>query len=130
VIDPAAQRATKAAICVVGVCVTFQRLTGMEPNVVTTSAEVRAVVRLVTPDGEAEAQTNYSGSKPGGITQDDRFVMVMACDLAEQGFPLPVIKGDRVVLDPSTQETAEVTKVDYFRRAIAGAIELTVTGVA
>jgi hypothetical protein len=129
-VDPAAAAFTAKGVCRAGVPVTIVRLIGSAPNVTTVSTDVIAIVRNVIADTQEQAQTNYSASKPGAITQDDRLVILMASDLAAAGFPLPVIKGDRVVLDPTTLETVEVTKADRFKRAFAGAIELTVTGVS
>lgn len=113
-----------------GVAVTFNRISGYAPNVtVIASASINAIVRAVTADTTEVAATGYSASQVGSISQDDRLVIVMAADLTAAGFPLPVMKGDQVVL-PATSETLEVTKVDPYKRALTGAIEVTVTGVS
>lgn len=113
----------------VGVPVTFSRLTGFAPNVTQYTASVTAVVRLVLADGEAESRAGLGSSKPGSITQDDREIIVMADDLSNAGYPLPVQKGDRVTINDTT-EAFDITKVDGYRRAMSGAIEMTATGVS
>lgn len=131
-IDSGGEAFAAEGIRKVGVPVIFQRLSGYAPNVTTVSSPVIAKVLGVLPDTTEESQTGYSASKPGSISQDDRLVLVQASALAAAvpPFPLPVKKGDRVVLDPNTHETGVVTKVDYFKRALTGTIEVTVSAVA
>lgn len=126
--DASTQAAYEEAIGVAGVPVTFLRLAGVAPHVTTTSAAVTAVVRNVLADTTAEAETGYGASQPGSVSQDDRLVIVLAADLAAAGFPLPVVKGDKIMA--ATGDKFQVTKVDAFKRAFAGALELTAVGVA
>ena len=136
--DASAQALTKAAILYCGQPVTFQRLVGQPPSVTLSpsgGAAVSAVVRNYLPDTTAEAASGYSASELGAITEGDRLLIVMACDLAAAGFPLPLQKGDRVVLQagdelPPAGETLTVTRVDAQKRSFAGAIEVEAIGVA
>ena len=55
-------------------------------------------------------------------------ILVMAADLAAAGFPLPLQKGDRVVLQaadetPPAGEVLVLTRVDAQKRKLAGCIE-------
>jgi hypothetical protein len=102
--------------------VTFQRVTGLAPNVTIVSATVTAIVRNYQPDGVAESQTGYSGSQVGAITLGDRQILVMASDLAAQNFPLPLKKGDNALV-ADTGEKLKITRVDMTKRAIAACIE-------
>jgi len=102
--------------------VTFTRVSGVAPNATTASATVTAIVR------------NYSGAASGGagstgaITQGNRSLIVLADDLNDEGFPLPLQKHDKVTLT-DTGEMLDVQQVDPFKRAAAGAIELQALGV-
>jgi hypothetical protein len=128
-VDPSAAAFTAAGIYRAGVPVTIQRASGVAPNVTVISAAITAIVRNVTPDTTEVAQNGVGASEPGSISQDDRLLIVMAQDLAAAAFPLPVVKGDLVTLSDST-EILNVARVDPYKRAMAGAIELTVTGVS
>lgn len=120
----------KLGVQLAGVPVIFNRISGYAPNVTTVaSASITAIVRMMTPDSTAVAETGYSAHNAGSISQDDRLVIVMADDLTAADFPLPVMKGDRVVLS-ATSEEFEVTKVDPYKRALTGAIEVTIAGVS
>ena len=135
-VDPRSQAAHTRAIQRRGVPVTFQRLSGVAPNVTitpATGATVTAVVYDYAPDGSASSQAGYGAGEIGAITQGERKILVMASDLAGAGFPLPVQKNDRaLVLDSASGVMVEmltVTRVDANKRAIAGAIELEAAGV-
>ncbi len=126
-VDPSAQAFTRQGIMLVGVQVTFERVTGFAPNAMTISATVTAKVMKYALDTVSVAETGYSASKPGSIRQGDREVLVMAADLAAQNFPLPIRKNDRVVV-VETGDTLNVIAVDANKRAMAGCIELDVAG--
>ena len=112
------------------VAVTIQRVAGYAPNVTTVaSVVVTAIVRNVTADTTAAAQAGLSAATPGAVQQADRLVIVLADDLAAAGFPVPVAKGDQLVL-PDASELITVIRVDPYKRAIAGAIEIFVAGIA
>ena len=127
-----AQSATRAAIALAGQPVTFQRVTGVAPNATLTpanGASVTAVVRDYVLDTTADAQAGYSASQPGAITQGDRLFIVMAADLAAAGFPVPVQKGDQILIAASG-ELLSVVRVDAGKRYLAGAVEIFAAGVA
>ena len=125
--------AYREAFAVAGVAVTIQRVAGYSGSgsgvTTVSSVSVNAIVRNVTMDTTQTAQTGLSASSPGAIPQDDRLVIVMADDLDAAGFPLPVVKGDLIVLSLSAEQL-QVTRVDPYKRALAGAIEITAAGVS
>ena len=130
-IDTAINGAYERAFARLGVAVsvTFKRVTGFAPNAVTTqSAAVMAVVRNYQPDTTSVAQTGYATTKQGAITEGDRMIIVMVTDLQAAGFPLPLRKNDKVIMD--TGDELNITDVDSWKRAAAGAIELKAAGVA
>jgi hypothetical protein len=129
VIDPSAAAFTEQAIQTTGVPIQIVRLTGYAPNVTSVSASITAVVRMVLSDSSVESRTGVGAGAPGAITQDDRLVILTTADLTAAGFPTPVQKGDRVVLT-ATAEEFDVVKIDPYKRALAGAIELTIAGVS
>jgi hypothetical protein len=124
--DPALQAFTAQGVYRAGVAVTFQRLTAA--GVVTASAQVTALVRNALADTTGPAEAGYSTSKPDAITQEDRQIIVMSADLAALGFPLPLQKTDRVLIPDATGEVCEVIRIDPYKRALAGAIEIVATG--
>jgi len=129
VINPAAESVTRRGIAAKGIEVVFSRLSGMAPNVVSFSAQVKAIVQNYVPDSIVTRETGYSASQIGAITQGDRQVIVMAKDLRDRRFPLPPQKHDKILI-LETGELLDVTRVDVGKRALAGAIELFGTGVA
>jgi hypothetical protein len=126
-IDGSAEAFTRLGIQLVGIPVRFERVTGYAPNVVITSATVTAKVMKYALDTVTVSETGYTASKPGAIRQGDREVLVMAADLAAEGFPLPVLKSDRIVL--ATGDTLLIIAVDANKRAMAGCIEIDAAGV-
>ena len=126
-IDASAEAFTRLGIQLVGIPVTFERVTGFAPNATTISATVTAKVMKYALDTVTVAETGYPASKQGAIRQGDREVLVMATDLAAQGFPLPVLKSDRIVL--ATGDTLSIIAVDANKRAMAGCIEIGAAGV-
>lgn len=127
-LDPSAQAFTRLGIYRVGIPVTFERVVGYAPNATTIAAAVTAVARKYQLDTVTVAETGISASKPGAIRQGDREVLVMADDLAAAGFPLPVLKSDRIVVT-ATGDTLNILKVDAYKRAMAGCIEIEASGV-
>ncbi len=128
--DPSAVAAYRQALRVAGVGVTVQRESGYAPNVVVVaSANVTAAVRQVAPDGTSTSQAGIGAGVMGVVDQADRLVILLAADLAAQGFPLPVVKGDQVLL-PDSAERLNVTRVDAYKRRLAGAIEIYAAGVS
>jgi hypothetical protein len=128
--DIAAQAAYSRAFLVAGVLVTIQRVQGFAPNVVTlASASVQAVVRNIVADSTMAAQAGLSGSAPGAVRQGDRLALVSANDLTNAGFPVPLVVGDQIVL-PDSSEILDILRVDPYKRAFAGAVELICVGVS
>ena len=128
--DLSAVAAYREAFAVNGVGVTIQRVSGYAPNVTTVaSVAVTAIVRNVTADTTAAAQSGLSAATPGAVQQADRLVIVLADDLTAAGFPVPVARGDQVVL-PDASEIVNVIRVDPYKRALAGAVEIFVAGVS
>jgi hypothetical protein len=127
--DPSAVAFMRQAIDAVGVPIVLQRVFGYAPNATTFSVNLTARVAKVTADSGAVSREGGSASAPGAVTQNDRTVRIMADDLAASRFPLPVVKGDKVILPPGG-DAFDVSEVDPFTFAMAAAIELTVTGVA
>lgn len=128
-IDASAQAFTAQGIYARGIAVTFVRVSGVAPRTASFSADVIASVEAARPDSEQVARTGGSARQPGAITQTDRMVIVMAQDLQDARFPLPIRKGDKLVVQ-DTGDRYVVTDVDALKRAMAGAIELTVTGTS
>lgn len=128
-IDESARAFWREAIERVGVPIVLSRAFGYAPNVTTFSVNLRAKVLLAAPDGSAASQQGLGAGGAGAVTETDRSVIVMAEELYRSRFPLPVKKGDLVTL-PETTEQLTVTQVDPYLMAIAGAIKLTVAGVA
>ena len=127
-IDPSAEAFTRQGILLVGIPVRFERVIGFAPNATTLSAAVTAKVMKYALDTVTVSETGYPASKQGAIRQGDREVLVMAADLAAQGFPLPVLKSDRIVIS-ETGDTLNIIAVDAHKRAMAGCIEIDAAGV-
>ena len=127
-IDPTMAAAHRRAIDRTGELVTFQRVFGVAPNARTFSAQVRANVKNATPEGTEPAQEGLGASQRGAITQTDRQLVVMAQDLVDKRFPMPLRKHDKVILADGTK--GDVTRVDPHKRQLAGAIEIGITEIA
>jgi hypothetical protein len=126
--NPSAAAAIERAIERIGVSIQIQRTWGEPPSAYTFTVTVDAIVQNVQPDGTAEGQAGLASSQMGAISQNDRLIILTAHSLWQSRFPLPVQKGDWIFL-PLTSENFSVTKVDPYKREMAGAIELTATGV-
>lgn len=128
-VSSAAQASHAAAIRRDGVPIVYVRNIGFEPNVVSVTASLNAVIRMMRPDTEGPAQAGIASSTPGAIGEDQRFVLLMASDLTAGGISLPAIRGDRIRV-PATGEVMNVDRVDPYKRAFAGAIEIFASAVA
>lgn len=126
--DPRMVTAYRRALALKGIPVVVTRVTGFAPNTVTFSSTLMAIVENYTPDSTAVAETGFSSSKVGAISQGDRMVILMSDDLVQQNFPLPLQKNDKIALP--TGDVLNVEQVDSYKRALAGAIELKATGIA
>lgn len=127
-IDAGLASSSSRAIRRVGQSVTFERSIGFAPNVTTISATVTAAIRGKTPDTVESRRSGYSASEPGGLSETEREFLVMADDLDRAGFPLPLQRGDRLII-AETSERLNIVRTDAGRRAIAGVIEVTAAGV-
>lgn len=127
-IDAGFTSSSSRAIRRVGQSVTFERISGFAPNVTTISATVTAAIRGKAPDTVEPRRTGYSASEPGGLAETEREFLVMANDLVAAGFPLPLQRGDKLLI-VETGERLNIVRFDTGRRAIAGVIEVTAAGV-
>lgn len=127
-VDSSAQAALRNMIAQIGESVVFQRLYGFDASTTIISANVTARVRGYTPESTEVSQTGYGASQVGALTQTDRIVIVVADDLAAAGFPLPVLKNDKVILADGTKAT--VTMVDAHQRSTSGGIVMRVSEIA
>jgi hypothetical protein len=125
-VDPAIRDAYRRALARAGQSVTFVRNVGVAPNITQVSATVTARVMTYIPDTAAVGRTDFSASRLGTITQADRKIIVLADDLANAGFPVPLQKNDKAIV---VGETLNVVSVDPNTRELAGAVELVVAGV-
>ena len=125
--DAAATAAYLTAIRAVGLSCTFERPSGVSPNVVKTTAVCTAIVRQMAPD--SGGRSSYQGGSLGGVLQQDRTVIVSAADLASAGFPTPVQPRDRIIVS-ATGETLTVLRADPYARSFGGAIEIAASSLA
>jgi hypothetical protein len=112
-----------------GELVKFQRVTGTAPNTASFYATVMAIVSGYQADSQVMARTGYAAGSVGAITQGDRTILVLASDLANENFPLPLKKNDKVTVIASN-EYLNIVQVDPSKRNVAGCIELKAAGVA
>jgi head-tail adaptor len=103
-----------------GAQVTFQRSVGLAPNITIVSATVTALVKSAQPGGDAQKEAGYAGR--GAPITTAREILVMADDLATQGFSLPLEMNDSALII-DTGERLKIIRVDMSKRAIAGCIE-------
>jgi hypothetical protein len=127
-VRPSAVAAYRRAIAARGEDIVVERISGQSPNTVSFTASVQGIVMDATPDTLAPRRTGIPSGDPGGMMQTDRMVILIASDLAEKRFPLPLRKNDRITLS-STGEKTNITAVDAGKRRLAGAIEAKVAGI-
>ena len=126
--DPSIVAAYRRGLARDGQSVTVQRVNGIAPRTALVSATVVAKVSGNSPDIKAASRTGYNASEAGSITQGDRAIVLLEADLAVQRFPLPVQKGDNIILD-ATGEKLNVIEVDAGSRHLAGALDIKASGV-
>jgi hypothetical protein len=127
--DVAIVSAWRRAMARRGRMVRIQRLNGAAPRAATFSADVLAIVMGDEDDVRASARTGFDASKPGAITENLRTVSVLEDDLIAKRFPLPLRKGDRVVLIGKPDKLT-VENVDDEKGRIGGVIELKASGTS
>lgn len=120
-VDPTIRDAYRRALDRAGEPVTFVRVIGDPPNVTDVRATVTARVWYYGP------QPDVMAIKPeGGITQGNRKIIVLNDDLLGAGFPVPLQKNDKAIVEG---EALNITRVDPNTRELAGAIEAMAEGV-
>lgn len=125
-VDLNAQEGYRRAIARAGETVTFQRISGQPgQGAVILPAPAGATVQAIVNSFQVEAPV-MSVKREGAITLADRKIIVLVDDLAQAGFPLPLRKNDRVVVQG---ETLNIETVDPSTRAFAGAVELRAKGI-
>ncbi|MEI9917083.1 MAG: hypothetical protein WDN29_16270 [Methylovirgula sp.] len=124
--NPSAVAAYRRSIEKTGVRVRFKRETGEAPNAVFFAAEVMAIVRDAAPAASAGAPQGYNGSLLA-VTLDKRQVIVMAEDLQEKRFPLPLVKADQIYVF-GNEALLTIDDVDAEKRSMGGAIEIMASG--
>ncbi|MDR3495294.1 MAG: hypothetical protein P4L82_11900 [Ancalomicrobiaceae bacterium] len=116
------------AIRMRGVAVQLVRLSGYAPNVVSFTADVSALVEQATDAAADVTRAGISASEPGNVSQTSRKVTVLADDLKAKRFPLPIVKGDKLIIK-ATGDEYTVGDADAYRRAFLGVVDLTVAGL-
>jgi hypothetical protein len=121
-VDTNALAGYRRAIARAGQPVTFQRVTGQAPNVTTGNYQVSAIFRAYQPT------TAIGGTvvRSAEITEGLREFIVLSDDLSAAGFPLPLLKNDKIIVGT---EKFNITEVDPGTRIIAGAIQGKAVGV-
>lgn len=120
-VDPTIRDAYRRALDRAGQQVTFVRVIGNPPNATDVQATVTARVWHYEPLPDVMA------IKPeGGITQGNRKIIVLNDDLLGAGFPVPLRKNDKAIVEG---ETLNITRVDPNTRELAGAIEAMAEGI-
>ena len=128
-IDRGLSASSSRAINRVGQRIIVERVIGFAPNASVISVTVIAAIRGKAPDTVEPRRSGYSSSEPGSLSETEREFLVMAQDLDNAGFPLPLQRGDRITI-VETGERMNVVRFDSGRRAIAGMIEVTAAGVS
>ena len=126
-VEAALQTSHGRAIARRGVPVTFRRISGSPPNATALNVVVTAIVMTILPDQLSSAKSGYAEAQVGAMTQKGRRILVLASDLSGGGFPLPVKENDTILLADGRR--LNVTTVDAETRALAGAIDITASGV-
>jgi hypothetical protein len=120
--ESAAVAAYRRALERAGKLVTFRRVSGSAPHTATFDAKVRAVLPQFGDTAPIGAF-----AKEGELTRNDRHIVVLARDLADKFFPLPLKKNDKVSIDGT--QWLNIKSVDSGKRQFAGAIEVVAEGV-
>lgn len=123
-VDLSAQAAYRRAIARRGESVTFQRISGQAPNRTILPAPAGATVDCMVMNYMAAGDV-MAVQPEGGISLGDRMIIVLADDLAHAGFPLPLRKNDKALVQG---ELLNIENLDPSKRGIAGAIEIHAKG--
>ena len=128
-IDPGLSASSRRAIQRVGQSVTFERIVGFAPHAAILNVTVIAAIRGKAPDTAEPRASGYGASQPGGLSETERELLVTVSDLVAAGFPLPLQRGDKIIVT-ATGERLGILRLDAGRRLIAGVIEVTAAGIA
>jgi hypothetical protein len=123
-IDENAKAGFRRTLHKTGIRLVFRRVTGQAPNATVADYPVEAIFRSympATPIGGAVA--------PDAISEGDRQFMVLDEDLREAGFPVPLVKNDKIILSENGPETFNIVDIDYGTRRSAGVIQGRARGV-
>lgn len=118
--DPSVVAGYRRALGRRGQDVTFRRVVGQAPNTVIVDATVAAIVMDYVPEAAVMAV-----KREGAITQGGRHIIVLAADLAEKHFPLPLVKHDKAIVNG---ESLDIFSVDPNKRGLGGAIDVLAVG--
>ena len=113
--NTSAERA-QAAIKRRGVEVSIRRMSSTLPQTVVAQADVKGMFGHAGPEKTLVV----------GVTYGTRSLIISALDLAAAGFPVPVVKGDRIYL---SDKPTTIDHVDEQHREWQGCIEIRLTGV-
>jgi hypothetical protein len=125
--DSNAVQAYRRAIDRRGESVTFQRITGQAgqgAGVTVLPAGGGATVQAIVMNYQVQPDV-MPVDPEGGVTLGDRQIIVLAADLLAAGFPLPLRKNDKAIVQG---ETLNIETLDPSKRGIAGAIEVHAKG--
>ena len=115
--DQAAATRAREAINRVGRLVSVRRMSKTTPQTIESHAEIKATVRNYTPEELGP-----------GITVGMRLITLSKLDLADKGFPLPLAKGDRIMLGDNFEIPTTLETPDQDHREYQGCYELRATG--
>lgn len=115
--DIAAASRAQASIDRVGQVVSFRRMTSTTPQTATARADVKASVRGYAPD-----------ELVNGITAGSRRIIVSKLTLQAAGYPVPLVKGDRIYIGDTFEKSTTIQSVDPDHREYAGCYEIVTTG--
>jgi hypothetical protein len=105
----------RASINRVGSVISFRRMSATTPQTIVSQADVKATPAGYTPKELA-----------AGITQGSSKFTVSRLDLEAAGFPVPLKKGDRVILSGNRIRTVDTVDPDH--REYMGCYDVVVSG--
>lgn len=100
-----------------GHVISVRRMTATLPQAIAARADVTAIVSGYAPT-----------ELVNGVTSGTRRVIVSMLDLEAAGFPLPLLKGDRIYLGASFNYATTIQAVDADHREFTGCYDVTTNG--
>jgi hypothetical protein len=122
--DTNALEGYRRAIARRGESVTFQRILGQAPIVTILPAPAGATVQAIVMNYQVQPDVMRVDPE-GGVTLGDRQIIVLVDDLTAAGFPMPLRKNDKAIVQG---EVLNIETLDPSKRGIAGAIEVHAKG--